>query len=131
MVDRKLSPLPTDSAGPSPDLSRLDADGQANVVLHVSHGSGGEAPTLIDILRRRAVEQADDIVYTHLVDGDTKEVHLSFAELWRRSQAWLLGTAAFCLSSGTNWNCSKQLQLVAETMTTAATASLSMLLLWR
>ncbi len=48
--------------------------------------------TLVDLLRQRAECQADDRAYTFLVDGESEEVHLTYAELDRQARvigAWL------------------------------------------
>ncbi|HEU5348410.1 MAG TPA: fatty acyl-AMP ligase, partial [Ktedonobacterales bacterium] len=43
--------------------------------------------TLVDILRWRAEHQPDRIAYTFLLDGETREDHLTFRELDRRARA--------------------------------------------
>jgi pimaricinolide synthase PimS1 len=43
--------------------------------------------TLVQVLRRHAIERGGDVVYTHLLDGEDDERHLTFAELWTRSCA--------------------------------------------
>ncbi|MCB9741375.1 MAG: AMP-binding protein, partial [Alphaproteobacteria bacterium] len=43
--------------------------------------------SLLDVLRRRAVEQRDAPVYIHLVDGEREEISLTFGALWRRTLA--------------------------------------------
>jgi acyl-CoA synthetase (AMP-forming)/AMP-acid ligase II/3-oxoacyl-(acyl-carrier-protein) synthase/acyl carrier protein len=43
--------------------------------------------TIVSVLRRRASAQPDALVYTHLVDGENDEVHLTFGELWQRAVA--------------------------------------------
>ena len=43
--------------------------------------------TLVDLLRRRAAEQGDRRAYTFLVDGESEEVHVSYAELDARARA--------------------------------------------
>ena len=55
-------------------------------------GTAYGAPTLVELLRSRAVQQASDLAYRFLVDGEEEELELSFAELDRRSRAiaaWL------------------------------------------
>jgi len=47
---------------------------------------------LVDLLRHRAVHQGADRAFTYLVDGETEEITLSYAELDRKAQAigaWL------------------------------------------
>jgi acyl-CoA synthetase (AMP-forming)/AMP-acid ligase II len=46
-----------------------------------------EPSTLVEILRWRALHQPDRLAYTFLLDGETEEVHLTYAELDRRARA--------------------------------------------
>jgi acyl-CoA synthetase (AMP-forming)/AMP-acid ligase II len=46
-----------------------------------------EPVTLIELLRRRALGQPDELAYTFLVDGETKEVHLTYEEVDRQARA--------------------------------------------
>src|SRR5882724_6034021 len=46
----------------------------------------GRGATLIELLRRRAERQGEDLAYTFLLDGETAEAHLTYAELDRRSR---------------------------------------------
>jgi acyl-CoA synthetase (AMP-forming)/AMP-acid ligase II len=53
--------------------------------------------TLVDLLRRRAQQQPNRRAYTFLVDGDTQEAPLSYAELDRAARAigaWLQQSSA-------------------------------------
>lgn len=50
-------------------------------------GSFFGPPTLVDLLRHRAEYQPQSRAYTYLVDGETQEVHLSYAELDRQARA--------------------------------------------
>jgi acyl-CoA synthetase (AMP-forming)/AMP-acid ligase II len=49
--------------------------------------SANECATLVEILRWRASRQPDQRAYTFLVDGETEEAHLTYAELDRRARA--------------------------------------------
>jgi acyl-CoA synthetase (AMP-forming)/AMP-acid ligase II/thioesterase domain-containing protein/acyl carrier protein len=42
---------------------------------------------LVDISRWRAEKQGNDLAFTHLIDGESEEVHLSYGELDRRARA--------------------------------------------
>src|SRR5262245_52690965 len=44
-------------------------------------------PTLVELLRSRALRQPDRLAYTFLSDGDAAEVRLSYGELDRRADA--------------------------------------------
>ena len=46
-----------------------------------------EPSTLVEILRWRALHQPERLAYTFLQDGETEEVHLTYAELDRRARA--------------------------------------------
>jgi len=46
-----------------------------------------EPSTLVEILRWRAFHQPDRLAYTFLQDGETEEVHLTYAELDRKARA--------------------------------------------
>src|SRR3989442_13541679 len=46
-----------------------------------------EPSTLVEILRRRALHQPDRLAYIFLLDGETEEVHLTYADLDRRARA--------------------------------------------
>ncbi len=50
--------------------------------------------TLVEVLRWRALHQPDRLAYTFLLDGETQEVHLTYAQLDRRARA-----IASCLKS--------------------------------
>jgi amino acid adenylation domain-containing protein len=43
--------------------------------------------TLVEVLRRRAERDPDRRAYTHLADGETRELHLTYGELDRRAWA--------------------------------------------
>jgi amino acid adenylation domain-containing protein len=43
--------------------------------------------SLVDLLRRRALDEPDRLAYTFLVDGEADEVHVTYGELDRRSRA--------------------------------------------
>lgn len=45
-----------------------------------------EPSTLVELLRRRAIDQPRSLAYTFLVDGDTQEVNLTFSELDRQAR---------------------------------------------
>src|SRR5689334_3276978 len=59
----------------------------AELLLSPSRPSEERTQTLVEALRRRAEEQPDKVVYTFLIDGETKEVHLTFGALWSRARA--------------------------------------------
>src|SRR5215472_5558488 len=46
-----------------------------------------ESSTLVEVLRWRALHQPDRLAYTFLLDGETEEVHLTYAELDQRARA--------------------------------------------
>ena len=48
---------------------------------HIATLTKIESKTLVDILRSRALEQPSQRAYTFLVDGESEEVHLTYAEL--------------------------------------------------
>ena len=50
-------------------------------------GSSPVYSTLVEILRWRALHQPDRLVYTFLPDGETEELHLTYADLDRRARA--------------------------------------------
>lgn len=55
-------------------------------------GSFFGPPTLVDLVRHRALHQGDHVVYNYLVDGETEEVSMTYGELDRRARAiaaWL------------------------------------------
>lgn len=57
-----------------------------------------EASTLVDILRWRALHQPDWLAYTFLEDGETEEVHVTYADLDRQARAigaWLQGLGTY------------------------------------
>jgi acyl-CoA synthetase (AMP-forming)/AMP-acid ligase II len=61
-------------------------------------GPSSAHSTLVDILRWRALHQPDQLAYTFLLDGETEEVNLTYAELDRRARAiaaWLQGLGAY------------------------------------
>jgi acyl-CoA synthetase (AMP-forming)/AMP-acid ligase II len=49
--------------------------------------SGAEFSTLVDALRCRALRQPEQRIYTYLVDGESEEVHVSYATLDRQARA--------------------------------------------
>lgn len=55
-----------------------------------------KANTLVDILRYRASEQPDFIAYTFLLDGETEEVSLTYAQLDRKARAVGAYLQSFC-----------------------------------
>jgi amino acid adenylation domain-containing protein len=55
------------------------------------------ASSLVEVLRRRALEQPDRLAYRFLTDGEVEEATLTYAELARRARgvaAWLQGRGA-------------------------------------
>ncbi len=52
---------------------------------------GAVGATLVEVLRSRAERRGEDLAYTFLLDGETAEAHLTYAELDRRAR----GLAAF------------------------------------
>ncbi len=48
---------------------------------------GKTATTLVEVLRRRALDQGDRRAYTFLLDGETREVHVTYGELDRQARA--------------------------------------------
>ncbi len=46
-----------------------------------------EPKTLVEVLRWRALHQPDQVVYTFLLDGETEEAHLTYADLDRKARA--------------------------------------------
>jgi acyl-CoA synthetase (AMP-forming)/AMP-acid ligase II len=52
--------------------------------------------TLVEVLRRRAERQGEGLAYTFLLDGETAEAHLTYAELDRRAR----GLAAMLAREG-------------------------------
>ncbi len=62
--------------------------------MHIDHlpGSFFGPSNLVDLLRHRAAHQGNDRGFTYLTDGETDEVHWTYAELDRRARAigsWL------------------------------------------
>jgi amino acid adenylation domain-containing protein len=58
----------------------------------ISLGEGAAVSAFGDILRLRANRQPDRTAYTHLVDGETREIHVTYGELDRQARAigaWL------------------------------------------
>jgi amino acid adenylation domain-containing protein len=49
--------------------------------------SGPEPASLVEVLRRRALDQPDRRAYTFLLDGETREVHLTYGELDLQARA--------------------------------------------
>ena len=49
--------------------------------------SSFEPSTLVEILRRRVIHQPDRLAYTFLLDGETEEAHLTYADLDRKARA--------------------------------------------
>lgn len=49
--------------------------------------SDTELYSLVDVLRLRSQHQPKQLAYTFLVDGETEEIHLTYAELDRQAQA--------------------------------------------
>ena len=56
----------------------------------------GTGTTLVEVLRRRAERQGEGLAYTFLLDGETAEAHLTYAELDRRAR----GLAAMLAREG-------------------------------
>ena len=50
-------------------------------------GLSSAPSTLVEILRWRALHQPDRLAYTFLLDGETEEVHVTYADLDRRARA--------------------------------------------
>ena len=62
--------------------------------MHLDHlpGTFFGAPNLVDLVRRRARHQAEEIAFTFLVNGEDEQVHLTNGELDRQARAiggWL------------------------------------------
>lgn len=55
--------------------------------------------TLVDLLQLRALEQAHQHAFTFLIDGETQEVHLTYAELDLHARA-IAATLQACVSEG-------------------------------
>ena len=56
-----------------------------------------ESSTLIELLRRRALQQPEHRAYTYLVDGEIEAAHLTYAELDHQARAigaWLQSYSA-------------------------------------
>ncbi len=49
-------------------------------------GDSVPGTTLVEVLRRRAERQGEGLAYTFLLDGETAEAHLTYAELDRRAR---------------------------------------------
>jgi len=49
--------------------------------------SSFEPSTLVEILRRRVLHQPDRLAYTFLLDGETEEAHMTYADLDRKARA--------------------------------------------
>src|SRR5438270_3583998 len=60
---------------------------QTNTELESSSELGDRPSTLVDLLRRRALRQPDQLAYTFLLDGETSELHLTYRELEQRARA--------------------------------------------
>src|SRR5438105_2751305 len=60
---------------------------QTNTELESSSESGDRPLTLVDLLRRRALCQPDQLAYTFLLDGETSELHLTYRELEQHARA--------------------------------------------
>ena len=60
---------------------------QTNPELESSSEACDRHSTLVDLLRRRALRQPDQLAYTFLLDGETSELHLAYRELERRALA--------------------------------------------
>jgi amino acid adenylation domain-containing protein/non-ribosomal peptide synthase protein (TIGR01720 family) len=60
---------------------------QVSPDLDSSSEAGNSASTLVELLRRRALRQPRQLGYTFLLDGEAKELHLTYGELARRAQA--------------------------------------------
>jgi len=50
------------------------------------HDSAPQASTLVEVLRRRALAGPDRRAYTFLLDGESREVHLTYGELDRQAR---------------------------------------------
>ncbi len=48
--------------------------------------SGSSSSTLVEILRRRSAHQPDRVAYTFLVDGESEEISVTYAELDRQAR---------------------------------------------
>ena len=46
-----------------------------------------EPSTLVEVLRWRAFHQPDRLAFTFLLDGETEEAHLTYAQLDRKARA--------------------------------------------
>jgi acyl-CoA synthetase (AMP-forming)/AMP-acid ligase II len=53
----------------------------------LSMADARDAATLVDLLRWRAQRQPEQPLYTFLPDGDTEEIHITYAELDRQARA--------------------------------------------
>src|SRR5437588_485028 len=60
---------------------------QTNPELESSSEACDRHSTLVDLLRRRALRQPDQLAYTFLLDGETSELRLTYRELERRALA--------------------------------------------
>src|SRR2546421_8532838 len=49
--------------------------------------SSFEPSTLVEILRRRVIHQPERLAYTFLLDGETEEAYLTYADLDRKARA--------------------------------------------
>ena len=58
------------------------------------------AESFVDVLRRRAACHPDAPAFTHLLDGESEAVTLTYGELDRRAIAALVGLAPFNRDSG-------------------------------
>jgi 8-amino-7-oxononanoate synthase len=62
------------------------------IVIQNALAEGSFAPTIVDLLRQRASYRPHDRAFTFLVDGETEELNITYAELDRKAQAigsWL------------------------------------------
>lgn len=60
---------------------------QTSLKLESFIGAAGRPTTLIRMLDQRALQQPDELDYTFLLDGETRELHLPYGELGRRARA--------------------------------------------
>jgi acyl-CoA synthetase (AMP-forming)/AMP-acid ligase II len=60
---------------------------QTSLELESFIGAAGRPTTLIQMLDQRALQQPDELDYTFLLDGETRELHLTYGELERRARA--------------------------------------------
>ncbi|HEX8149148.1 MAG TPA: condensation domain-containing protein, partial [Pyrinomonadaceae bacterium] len=64
----------------------LEVKGKAAGLRHPSDEKSAPA-TVVELLRRRALERPEQVAYTYMVDGEEQEGHLTYGELDRRARA--------------------------------------------